>query len=276
MKKNVTIDDAISRGHWMLTYPSMIFLFGSVVLSLGLSDYYSIPPWGYVLIIVLGFGLSFLSWGVMVTKWRLWAFEHVRNVHELKKRAIIEGLIFRDYSTYENLEIRSTTDRKKWAALQYKFKQEDVFEDDSTIEEETVIGYSASNNIFELLIMLVVLGIGIYAFLASSYVFGILMVTAGGYFAFKEFKEATNTEPQIVLNSKGIKTVSAGFYKWSQIRNENVVREGSGNYSINYLVYWHPQGVQRLQIDEFDTDMVSLNKLLILYRGRSKHLPKSK
>jgi hypothetical protein len=43
----------------------------------------------------------------MITKWRVWAFENVRNVHELKKRAIQEKLISADSSIFEKTEIRT-------------------------------------------------------------------------------------------------------------------------------------------------------------------------
>jgi hypothetical protein len=50
----------------------------------------------------------------MITKWRLWAFENVRNVHELKERAVQAKLIWPDHSIFEKMEIRSASDKERW------------------------------------------------------------------------------------------------------------------------------------------------------------------
>jgi len=271
MNETVSVDEAISEGQKMVNYPVFVIMFGTIGLGIYLGSQKILPFWIMPIGFVLGFGLGWLWWSIMITKWRLWAFENVRNVHELKKRAVQEKLIWSDNSFFEKTEIRNATDKEKWASLQDKFRQDDLFLDDLTIPNETIIYYSKGKNIIEMLIMLGCLAIGIFLLVKTDrYILGPILSIIGAYFGFKEFKEATNKEPQIILNDKGIKTISTEFYEWTQIQNEEVISEGSGKHIHYYLVYDHPDAAEHLQIDDFDTDLKKLNKLLTLYRGRHK------
>lgn len=271
MNETVTVDEAISKGHKMVNYPVMVIMFGTIGLTLYLGTQKLIPTWGFPVGFVLAFIFAWLWWSIMITKWRLWAFDNVRNVHELKKRAIQEKLIWADNSIFEKTEIRNATDKEKLNSLTNKFKQEDHFQDDLTVDNETVIYYSKGKNLVEMVIMLGCLGVGIYLLLKTdSYFIGAILSIVGAYFGYKEYKEATNTEPQIIINDKGIKTISTDFYNWNDIENEEVISEGSGKHTHYYLTYEFPDGTEHLQIDDYDTDLRNLNKLLILYRGRSK------
>jgi hypothetical protein len=272
MDYTVTVDRAISKGHRMVNYPTVVIL----VMTLGICFYLGIqkilPFWIIPAGFGFAFGLAWLWWSIMITKWRLWAFENVRNVHELKKRAVQEKLIWGDNSIFEKTEIRSATDKEKWNAIQARFKQDDLFQDDLTVSNETIIYYSKKNNFFEMAMMLCCLGTGIYLLLETgNYIIGSALSIAGAYWGFKEYKEATNTKPQIILNDKGIKTITTEYYEWAQIRNEEVISKGSGKHVRYYLVYNHPQGAECLCIDDYDTDMRSLNKLLMVYRGRNRN-----
>lgn len=271
MNEIVTVDEAIAKGHRMVNYPVFIIMFGTVGLSFYLAIQKILPSWIIPAGFGLAFGLAWLWWSIMITKWRLWAFDNVRNVHELKKRAVQERLIWTDNSIFEKTEIRNSNEKERWSSLQHKFRQEDLFQDDLAIPNETIIYYSKRKNFFEMAIMLGCLGVGIYLLLKTdSYILGSILSIVGGYFGFKEFKEATNTEPQIILNDRGIKTISTDFYDWSEIQNEEVISEGSGKHTHYYLTYNNPGGAEHLQIDNYDTDQRALNKLLILYRGRSE------
>lgn len=271
MNETVTVDEAISKGHRMVNYPVMAIMFGTIGLTLYLGTQKIIPTWGFPVGFVLAFVFAWLWWSFMITRWRLWAFDNVRNVHELKKRAIQEKLIWADNSIFEKTEIRTRTDKEKLISLQNKFKQDDLFQDDLTVQNETIIYYSKGSNFVEMIFMLLLVGVGIYLLAKTdSYVIGSVLTLLGAYQSFKEYKEATNTEPQIILNEKGIKTINTDFYSWNEIENEEVISQGSGKHTHYYLTYDHPNGAEHLQIDDYETNQRDLNKLLILYRGRSK------
>ena len=88
MKREISVNDAIKRGQLIVNLPVFIFLFGFPILSWYLSNQNIIPEWGIIVAVGCGFLFSWLIWSYMITKWRIWAFENVRNVHELKKKAI--------------------------------------------------------------------------------------------------------------------------------------------------------------------------------------------
>jgi len=208
INESATVDEAISKGHRMVTYPVIFIMFS----TFGLTYYLSTQNKNTVLIWLAGLILSFvfgwIYWSIVITKWRLWAFENVRNVHELKKRAIQEKLIWEDESMFEKTEIRSLRAKEKWTSLQSKFKQADIYHDDLTIPSETIIFYSRGKNYLEMIIMLACLGIGIYLLATTndSNIFASILIIIGAYFGYKEFKEATNKKPQIIINNKELQT----------------------------------------------------------------------
>lgn len=269
MFETVTVEQAIAKGQRMVNYPIFAIVGGMLVLTSYLISQKLIPVWGFLLSIVIAFGFSWLWWSFMITKWRIWAFENVRNVHELKKRAIREKLIWKDGHFFEKTEIRSSRDKAKWDWLQEKFKREDVFQDDLTVANETTVYYSRSKGLFGMAMMLVPLGVGIYLVISSdNYVLGIVVAAIGAFVSFRSFKVASDKQPQIIISYKGIETISTGFYSWDEIMNEEVSSEGSGSDTRYYLKYDHLHGSERLLIDEYDTDQRKLTSLLILYRGR--------
>lgn len=271
MNENITVENAIKKGKWLIDYPAKTILFTSIIIGIFLQTQNIITGWIIIPVVyILPFFLACLYWCVTITKWRTWAFENVRNVHELKKRAIQERLIGTDNSIYEKFEIKSPNDKLKWNLLQSKFDKDDVFHNDPSIPKQTIICYSKIKNLFQMLLGFCCIAIGIYlASDSKNIIYGILILMLGIYLSYKEFREAFNTTPQIIVDDKGIETVNTKFYNWESIKNEEVIRDGFGKNTHYYLVYDYPNGKEYLKIDDYNTNMKILNKLLILYRGRS-------
>jgi hypothetical protein len=267
MFETVTVDQALAKGKRMVNYPVFGIMIGMFVITSFLLSEKIIPVWGFPIAFVVGIGLSWLWWSFMITRWRLWAFENVRNVHELKERAIQEKLIWNDGSIFEKTEIRSAAAREKWALLEEKFKVEDLFLDDLSIANETIIYYSRRNSLIAMAIALVGMGMGIYVMLWSdTYLLGLFMAVICAYSSFKSYQRASNTKAQIIISNKGIETTSTRFYSWDDIQCEYV--SGAGSNSDYYLRYDHPDGSERVKIDDLDISHSKLSSLLILYRGR--------
>jgi len=277
MYNDVSVDRALSRGQRLINLPVLAIFF----LCLGLGIYLVIQK-SYPGLITVGislqvaFILSWLYWSFMITKWRIWAFENVRNVHELKKRAIRDKLIWPDESIFAKTEIRTKNDRERIKALELKFAEEDLFIDDCLVPCETVVYYDKAKNYFEMLGGLACLVGGLFlAVIKDEYLFGLFLMILGFYGTYCEYKEATNKTPQIIINGRGLKTKSMDFYSWDQIVNDEAICEGSGRSARDYLVYDHPEGSERLLIDDYNITRKELNKLLILYRGRNKNNKKN-
>ena len=57
-------------------------------------------------------------------KWRIWAFDKVRNVHELQERAITEKLLYlTNRPGFGVIHYNSVLQKEKWEQLQVKFQQ---------------------------------------------------------------------------------------------------------------------------------------------------------
>jgi hypothetical protein len=271
MNETITVEEAISKGHRMTQLPITILAWGSFVLFITNTLTQNMSFWIFLIGYISGATLIIFWYIKMRYKWRLWAFDKVRNVHELKKRAIQENLIWPNYDIdFEMTAISSHKDKEKWSSIQKKFREDDLFQDDLSILNETIIYYSNRKNLGKKIIRLGCLAVGIYLLIKTdAYILGSVLSIIGAYFSFKEFKKLPNTEPQIILNDKGVKTISTEFFEWTQIQNEKVAREDSESNSY-YLVYDHPDGTERLCIEHYETNKIKLHNLLIIYRGRNK------
>lgn len=269
MTGTVSVDEALKRGHRMLTYPSLIILIGGNILFplLGFLDF--IPGGMVILGTVLSIILPFLYWSFMVTKWRLWAFSNVRNVHELQQRAILERLIGKDGSFYERTEIRTRSQKEQWEVLKSKFLIADSFEEDYSIPPSTEIYYS-KKKMYVQIIVLVVFGLLLCIpktdkelYLAKFIPFIII-----SFLVYRFYRQLTNKVPRIIINDDGLETASTPFYTWREISYEKVQRELGSRNTQYYLIYHHPGGISKSKINDYGITSKQLSKLLIFYRNR--------
>jgi hypothetical protein len=270
MKEQITVSEAITKGHLIINVPVMIIMFGVPGIAMYLFIKKIVPNWTIGIGFFLGFGLAWLYWSFAITKWRLWAFENVRNVHELKKRAIQSGLIWAESKWYNKTELRSEKDKSKWKELLKKFERKDEYIEDHSLPYKTTIYYSKFKNTYDLIIMFGALGIGLFLLIKSdSYIIGSVLILVGTYFGFKEIKQLLDTNPQIIIDNKGIKTITLEFKNWSEIKNEEVVMEGSGKTSQFYLVFNYKNGSEKILIDDFNISAKKLEIALRTYRIRN-------
>lgn len=268
---NVSVDEAIARGHRMVTYPVTAIFIVVMTVSFYLVFQEIVPVRVGGLGVAASLLLSWLYWSFIVTKWRLWAFENVRNVHELEKRAEQEKIIWSIKGVFEKTEIRSVAEQEKWTLLQEKFKQADVYYDDITVPYETLIYFSKGKKVFEIILGIVFLAIGLYITIINEEYFGLIAVIGGLLLLYTGIRDVTNNEPQIMIDHRGIKTAKTDFAEWKDIRSEEIVQERSGKSVQYYLVYSHLKGLEKVNIDSLDINQKTLNNLLRVYRVRSEN-----
>jgi len=273
MKQYISVDKAIRRGQLIVNVPVVIIMLGSPVLSIYLSKINLIPPpWNIVIGFILGFIFAWLAWSIMITKWRIWAFRNVRNVHELKKRAIQEKLIWKDGSIFEKTEIRTRKDKEALKEIEKRFEQDNGFYDDLSIPSKTEIYYSKLTSVIELIISVGLISIGIYfakGGTPKNYILAGIIGLIGIYGSIKEFRKFLNNEPQIIIDDKGIKTIKTGFKSWADIVSAEVIVEGYGNSAKSYLTLSYANGESdKIKIDELNISGYRLENLLHTYRKR--------
>lgn len=271
MKKLVTVYQALNRATWMVSVPSWILMIATPGLSIYFAGQDFIPKWGIAMGFSVGFLLAWLYWSYSITKWRIWAFDHVRNVHHLKKKAINRGLIWKDKSWFEKTEIRSKLDKLKLKQIQKKFEKKDVFNDDPSIPKVTKIYYSIALAILELFFMVVCFGLGVYFILNEEGQISIILSFAVGIFCgYKGFQSLYNRTPQIIMDDRGIETVDTSFMPWNRIKNVEVEIEQKTRNARFYLTYKHRDGLERLDMTRYNVSPKRMEDLLRIYRLRSK------
>lgn len=273
MRQEISVNKAINRGHLIVNIPVFICIIGIPALSFYLSNQNLIPKWGIGIGFVLGFVIAWLVWSFMVTKWRIWAFENVRNVHELKKRAIQEKLIWNDGNIFEKTEIRNSEDKSRLKKLEKKFEQEDEYREDHSLPLKMEIHYSKAYNYVELGVSILIIGVGIYFFTKADikqYILGAIISGIGLYSTIKEFRKALDTKPKIIIDSRGIQTKNVEFKNWSSIKSEEVIQEGYGKSAKSYLIYFYDeQEFEKIEIDSLNVTHRELENIIRTYRIRN-------
>ena len=272
MREEISVDKAIIRGHIIVNVPVIISLVGVPALAYHLSNENVIPQWGIVVGFVVGFVLAWFIWSLMITKWRLWAFDNVRNVHELNKRAIQEKLIWNDGNIFEKTEIRTREDQQQLKKIERKFARDDVYREDYSLPPKTEIYYSKGTSYFELAASLLAMGVGLYMYThanTQSYVLGTIMICIGVYGIIKESRRAFNPTPQMVIDNKGLTTKKVGYREWAAIEGEEVVQEGYGQSAKSYLTYFYDGNqFEKVTIDALNVSHKELENIIRTYRMR--------
>jgi hypothetical protein len=269
--ENVSVDQAIRRAHVLINFPVFLIILGSIVASVFMVAYFGYSSWMYLLTIPSGVVLAWLYWSIAITRWRLWAFHHVRNVHELKQRAFREKIIWREGSFWEKTEFRTRSDREKWNWLQQKFAREDVFIDDPLVPSQTVIVYSRFKIWLSIVLMLVIFLAGLMFIVRGEKIWiGLPMLGIGVYAGIRQLKKAFTSEPRIILSGAGVKVFSVDFVSWADVYDAESYVKGTGKNAKGFLEISHRNGDMMIPVDEFNVSVRRLNKLLMIYRGRFK------
>ncbi len=278
MKDSVSVKKAIQRGYQVIAYPimAMALVLSGLFLPFGRKE--PLPTWFVIVGFLVCVAVTWLYWSIASVKWQIWAFTNVRNVHELKRKALEGNFIFSEDNFLNRIRFVSASGKEKIKLLEDKFEQEDLFIDQANIPAETIIYQSKIRKISMLLVFLLFIIFGLlclgnvflHQFHTATLVFGVAFLLFGGFFGWGKYRDLMNDEPQIILSDKGIQTATTKFKKWSVIEDEKVRRMGTGNHIQFYFVYRFPSGDEKIQINHLTVEPAELEHLLYIYRGRHK------
>jgi hypothetical protein len=263
MKKQISVGKAIKRGklvllNWLLSYV--------VFMTIALFTLGKYPIWVFLTLFFSSMIFSSLITAFLINKWKYWAFGNVSNVHELKKRAVTARLISENDKFFENIGQSTNNDKKR--DIKQKFLQNDIFVDDLSIPSETYIYHSKALIYFYFFITLfTIVGI-VYLFTIDILVSGITALIVALTFRQLNRDKLKRVQPQIILNDKGIETVSAGFASWKNIKNEQVFVISAGKSTKYYLKYEVSERQESVLLTGLNIGDGKMAKLLILYRNR--------
>jgi hypothetical protein len=272
MHQKVSVDEAIKKGIYTVNLPALLIFIIGLIASFAMAFLF-FKPYAMIPGLVFSYILATVYRTLMAAKWRIWAFDSVRNVRELRERALSEKLMYlNNRPGFGIINYNSESQKQRWEQLQVRFQQPDVFVDDKLVPVETVIRYSLPKTLIWTVFFLLVSVFAIYLFtlgLVASYIFGTVLIILGVANTYIKLKYAFNREARIVINNNGISTANTPFYEWTEVHNEKVIREGSGKYAIYYLCYDHPKGSAKFRLYDLNISFMLLQKLLRVYRGRS-------
>jgi hypothetical protein len=120
--ETVTPEQAVARGWWMVTAPSLALLIVPLIsYAIWMPSEYRFGAAGigpFALVFLISAGLSWLAWSILVPQWRLWAYQRVANIAELKDRALAANLIWPERSIFARTEIASKELRSQLRRLE--------------------------------------------------------------------------------------------------------------------------------------------------------------
>ena len=141
MKKNISVEEAIKVGKRKSALFFTFYFTGFILIIITTSIFKSTSF--FIISLIIQLLLSILISCRLTFKWKLWAFSHVRNVHELYSRAIQERIINPSNPSFMNrLEFKSDEEKREWQKILLKFEEEDVFTENKKIGSNVVFYYS--------------------------------------------------------------------------------------------------------------------------------------
>lgn len=151
-KGTVTIQQAIRRGQLLLATPAMLIVVLSVLFGIYL--FLGNHVLGSFLAIPLGVLFVFIFSALATPHWRVWAYTHVADIHQLQRSAEICGLLKRNSAKTLGGIVGASTLSKLSSQIQ-RFDEEQVFIDDVSIPSKTQVHRatffkSASEELFTL------------------------------------------------------------------------------------------------------------------------------
>jgi hypothetical protein len=122
LKGTVSVDRAVTIGLLWVNGPVFLLMLGPIAAFMAAASAGLVPVpllWLGVCVFVVGWLLAWLWWSLTVPKWRLWAYERVIEIVELKHSAVKAGLTWPDGHIFERTEIKSRAHRQ----LERKFER---------------------------------------------------------------------------------------------------------------------------------------------------------
>jgi len=88
MNENVTVEEALSKGFWLLKFPVYIFIIVPIIFQVCFHVLIFGKPIDTYFILFMSLLMYILYRCYVVTYWKIWAYTNVRNVNELKRKAL--------------------------------------------------------------------------------------------------------------------------------------------------------------------------------------------
>ncbi len=223
MKKNISVEEAIKVGKRKSALFFTFYFTGFILIIIATSIFKSTSF--FIIGLIIQLLLSILISCRLTFKWKLWAFSHVRNVHELYSRAIQEQIINPSNPSFMNrLEFKSDEEKREWQKVLLKFEEEDVFTENKKIGSNVVFYYSKIKGFYKTICYLTFTGLLLLLPLYENKtnLFIILFILGGIYLTILKVYVLFNRKPQLTITRYGIQHRDKNVMEWKDIENEQL------------------------------------------------------
>jgi len=273
---SITVDQAIKKGRWLLFWAPILILLGGTAL-LACTFLYFIAGdkiWVNIIctiaIFTLPASLCMIYYFIMLPRWRIWAFSNVRNVHELKQRAILRQIYPKDGSFIWRLEIKKAEQKQQITELERRFDVADMFNDDPNIPSETTYCYSPILSFFYFLFSVASVTATVFFIINREWWLSIILLASTIFLVRMSYQRyMLNGQVLLKICDDGIATIDDGFFPWQEIENEQVFFVGAGQasyYGVSFEVYGKKITISMKEITGLST--YKIDQVLRTYRGR--------
>ena len=265
-KESLTVKEAIKKGKFWVSGISTGLLVILILVGMVLNSIEWISDYALGMMVVIGFSLSGIYWSIASTKWKIWGFTNVRNVHHLLERAYEESILPKENSFSRHLQFWSSSDKKKWEKLQLKFKEKDIRKKAKDFPkvmkiyaDRPIIIFYFTLNLFLLWFISLMIIEGEILWLSIPVFCGI------AYLAFGQYRKLFFKKPQLTLSKKGIESVDHTLYRWTKIKDVKINKQMHNNAQTFYLEYRTPKEFISLRLDLLKVDIDDLREAIRIY-----------
>lgn len=267
----VTVFYAIRRGR-RVVIPGFLFLFiGGLFLAIWLVDSSGMPIWCLAPALLFSVAASSLAGIWLNTEWWIWAIQHVRNVHELKFRAISSQLMAEDGNWRHKIWFKTPGQKRRLRDLAYKFDIPDDVPNDTSVPPRTEVAYDKRRIVAEMVFETAMIA-GLLYLVSTGAKHQIFLVIFAVYIVYRIFRcvrVLQSTDAPLAIGNEGIRIKNV-FKKWEEVRALAEPDYQNSDLRIYFEASDRPDaldyesiGVGNLQITE-----ERLAHLLIVYRHR--------
>lgn len=149
-KGTVTIQQAILKWKARGYLPMVLILLSAIVLA---SILYIFSSGVYALLVFVGGVFWMVRYGERRrTEWRLWAYDRVTDIHQLQRSAELAMVL--KLRSHDKIGVANAQQKERLISLIARFDEEQVFEDDASVPQETMVRpssiFSDSQMLFKL------------------------------------------------------------------------------------------------------------------------------
>lgn len=268
--EQVTVDVALRKGNIQLKVVPVALMLLFMVAPFVVSELVEVHiGWLFATGFIGGFVLGWLWWSFAVTHWRIWAYEHVRNIHELMEMAVNEKLIWPKGSFFERTEVRTKAQRELLLQLEARFATPDEQMDDPAVPARTVVLYSRLQMAFLLAWGIGMIGFAAYLFTTDGSPLVTLLIAAMGVWVTVDgARKLLRDRPVLVISSEGIVLNDGPRIPWTEVHKTRLVQRGSGRSTRHMLEVHHGDTRSDLEIGSLGISKGALRHALKVHRLR--------